>query len=223
MNLLSKTLLSVAAIAATCWVGSEIYRCVPISHPPGRLPLTGPEQENIAEGRAKRWQLPDNGPWITPLARYKIQAVVLSTSPYKKSYDDGAVASAWDIAVAWGPVADSRVLEAVRPRQFGRFVFWNYPAPEQQALVAKLLANTEEPPLSVPTMLERHIANIHVICDDAMKNRIHSLRTGTIVTLRGDLIQVEVPGMRPWRSSLVRTDTGNGACEIMHLRSLSIP
>jgi hypothetical protein len=40
--------------------------------------------------------------------------------------------------------------------------------------------------------------------------------------LAGELVEATGPQIGTWRSSLSRTDTGNGACELMWVRDASI-
>ena len=40
--------------------------------------------------------------------------------------------------------------------------------------------------------------------------------------MTGYLVEANFPGAaKPWRSSLVRDDTGDGACELMYVRLLN--
>jgi len=48
------------------------------------------------------------------------------------------------------------------------------------------------------------------------------VRVGDVVTLEGDLIEADKPGGWKWRSSLTRDDTGNGACELVYVKELTI-
>ncbi|HEV3148526.1 MAG TPA: hypothetical protein VGZ24_07735, partial [Chthoniobacterales bacterium] len=52
-------------------------------------------------------------------------------------------------------------------------------------------------------------------------SRCKSLRTGSLVHLSGELVEATGPGIGTWRSSLSRTDTGNGACELMWVEKMS--
>ena len=48
-----------------------------------------------------------------------------------------------------------------------------------------------------------------------------SLRQGELVHLEGELVEATGPELGTWRSSLSRTDTGNGACELMLVKDCS--
>ncbi len=47
-----------------------------------------------------------------------------------------------------------------------------------------------------------------------------SLRTGELIHLRGLFVEASGPGIGTRRSSLTRTDTGNGACELVWVEEL---
>jgi hypothetical protein len=46
-------------------------------------------------------------------------------------------------------------------------------------------------------------------------HRLRSVAGGDIIELRGYLVEVTAPDGWHWRSSLSRTDSGDGACELM--------
>ena len=51
--------------------------------------------------------------------------------------------------------------------------------------------------------------------------QLDDARVGGIVTLSGKLIEVTGKEGWQWRSSLTRDDTGNGACELIWVESVS--
>jgi hypothetical protein len=53
-----------------------------------------------------------------------------------------------------------------------------------------------------------------------MKDRLAGVKPGNIVRLRGQLVSVLGPDNFTWSSSLTRTDTGNGACELFYVESI---
>ena len=103
-----------------------------------------------------------------------------------------------DFAVGWGRMSDSSVLRDIEISQANRFYFWR----------------TENWPLERGE-IESHSANWHVIPDnDAVSRTLAGLRPGSLVELRGRLVDVE--GKEGGTStSLSRDDTGAGACEIL--------
>jgi hypothetical protein len=134
---------------------------------------------------------------------YSIDARVLHRRNY--TYDPGAALVPVDVAVGWGPMSDQSVLDRLNISQSMRFYFFEYRLP---------------PPIPLPDIVS-HSANMHVIpATPEIASRCKSLRAGTLVHLIGDLVEASGPGIPRWRSSLSRTDTGNGACELFYVEEI---
>jgi hypothetical protein len=127
----------------------------------------------------------------------------------RKDYSLGALASIvpTDFAVGWGPMSDSAVLADIEISQSNRFYYWrtqHWPIPRRD--------------------IEIHSANWHLIAENsAVGKALDRLRAGSLVELRGRLVDIE-GGDGGMRTSLTRDDTGAGACEILlaeHVRVLS--
>ena len=142
---------------------------------------------------------------LQPLASYQITGRVLAI----KSYQDAAAGdlAPYDVAVGWGPMAKGEILEKLDISQKDRFMHWHY--------------WTERPPLPEHEIVT-HCANIHVIpADDVLRQQMGKLKVGAVVKMEGDLVEARHPrAEHPWRSSLSREDTGEGACELLYLRTL---
>lgn len=161
--------------------------------------MQGPIPEPAPAIRLKEWTL-------TPLATYSIHARVLSKRKY--SSDATSEISPLDLLVGWGPMSDSAVIETMDFRQSQRFGYWQPDAAS---------------PLS-PDEITLHAANMHLIpANDSVRDRLNSLRVGSLVQLRGKLIEANRSGDsgNPWISSLTRTDSGNHACEILYVESVA--
>ena len=180
----------VAALASfAIW---RLYSTRDVHHEPGVLAAADPVQ-----------QLIDSGPVIErgefrlrPRAEFDATVRVL----HREDYSLGALASLvpTDFAVGWGRMSDSSVLAGIEISQANRFYFWR----------------TENWPID-RAEIESHSANWHVIPDnDLVRSVLARVRTGNIVELRGRLVDVEgrEGGMT---TSLSRSDTGPGACEIL--------
>jgi hypothetical protein len=75
---------------------------------------------------------------------------------------------------------------------------------------------------SVDPLIETHSANWHVIPgSDDIRAVLDELRAGSLVELRGQLVDIEGAQTR-MRTSLTRDDTGAGACEILLASSVSV-
>ena len=55
-----------------------------------------------------------------------------------------------------------------------------------------------------------------------MYRPLPKLRPGQLVTIDGYLVDVRGPGGFAWNTSRTRTDTGNGACEIVWVDALAV-
>lgn len=168
-----------------------------IDRPPGVLAPIEPRQRLV-----QRPAFQFGAYQLTPLAEFDVEARVLSVEKYRA--DGGARLSPIDFALGWGPMSDSAVLEHFRVRQGGRF-FTIYP--DEQAIDMKLAL------LSA--------ANMHLIpASGTLESELKRVRPGNIVHLRGQLVSVLGPNNFTWRSSLTRTDTGNGACELFYVEAV---
>lgn len=168
-----------------------------IDHPPGVLAPDQPWQQLV-----QRPPFAYGDYQLTPLADFEVAARVLSVEKY--NMDGGARVSPIDFALGWGPMSDSAVLSHFRIDQGARF-FTIYP--DEQALDLKT------------AML--NASNMHLIpADGILEDRLKRVKPGNIVLLRGQLVSVLGPDNFTWRSSLTRSDTGNGACELFYVESV---
>jgi hypothetical protein len=141
---------------------------------------------------------------ITPLATFSITARVLSRADY--SWDTESTISPLDLALGWGRMSDSAVLQKVNVSQSGRFYFWTvheFPIPEREMIESS--------------------ANMHLVpADDSVERQMKETKIGDVVSFDGFLIQAQLPGGAKWISSLTRSDTGAGACELVWVQHFSI-
>ena len=173
-----------------------------VTHPPGVIAPDEPMQTSLAG--ATPW--PAHGSRITPLASFYVRARVLSVEHYWMGRDSDL--SPVDLALGWGPMSDQRVVDQLSISQGGRWYRFNarngrYPLPASD--------------------LSAHSANMHMIPSNKdVAARLKALRSGELVVIRGYLVQVEGSGGWTWKSSLSRTDTGNGACELVWVEDLTV-
>lgn len=180
---------------AGLWYGSR-----PIEHPPGVLVPQAPRQTAETEARP----IPHRGYTLAPVARFDAEGRVLGRKAYRT--DEHARLAPYDLAVGWGPMSDSAVLDAFTITQMRRFYRWQtdrYPIPRNDVI--------------------RHSTNIHLIpATAAVEGAIARIREGHVVRLQGRLVNVRGPDGSRWRTSTSRTDAGMGACEILWLESVEI-
>ncbi|MEP7015986.1 MAG: hypothetical protein ABI925_11140, partial [Verrucomicrobiota bacterium] len=194
-----KFLAAILAITAACLAYWYLHR--PITYPPGVLIADEPSQINLPADTPAFQQ----GAFrLKPLAVFSIDARVLHRKIYRSDKQSALVPV--DLALGWGPMSDQHVLDQLKISQSARFYWYEY----------------EHPPIAKEEIIS-HSTNIHIIpATPEIAARCKSLRAGTLVHLNGDLVEASGPAIGSWRSSLTRTDTGNGACELMWVNDLSI-
>jgi hypothetical protein len=165
----------------------------PVRAPDGILAEGEPQQTMISEQRLQigRWTL-------TMRATYRLTARVLAREPYH--FDAMSDLAPEDLALGWGPMSDNSVLRTIDISQSNRFYYWRASSATRLAREAII----------------SHSANTHVIPQTpAIARALARLRPGEVVTLTGDLVDAVRDDGRSLKTSLVRTDTGAGACEVM--------
>lgn len=171
----------------------------PVSQPPGILAPLEPVQ--TAPASSTPWGFRKHS--LTPLACFELRARVLSTERYR--FDRAAELSPVDFALGWGPMSDTWVLEAFTIQQRDRWYFWSS---------AKMPISAGE--------VTRHSANMHMIpADSLVEERLLAVKPGQLVELRGKLIRADSPDGWHWVSSLTRTDTGDGSCEVVWVETVT--
>jgi hypothetical protein len=177
------------------WSGREV------THPPGILVAASPLQEPVG---AQRLHLSKTGYRVTALQRFSLEARVLGTERYW--FDRGAELAPVDLALGWGPMSDSAVLDQISISQSNRFHFWRvaqFPIPRHD--------------------IEVNSANMHMIpADSEVERTLKGLRVGEVVRVSGYLVEAVGDDGWRWRSSLTRADTGNGACELVWVEDLQV-
>lgn len=175
----------------------------PQSHPPGITSPFDPKQTEFATPLPK---ISKDGWTLEPLALFSVEARVLSKLYYKG--DSSSSISPVDLALGWGPMSNTAILERLDISQSNRFFHWRYwgqaPLPEREII--------------------RHATNAHIIpANDGVLEALGRVKKGSLVKLHGYLVEATHPALvRPWRSSLTRDDSGAGACEIIYLKSIVI-
>ncbi|HEY2124949.1 MAG TPA: hypothetical protein VGG94_05750 [Chthoniobacterales bacterium] len=190
-------LLVIGALAFGYW-----YEHRPITYPPGVLIPSEPAQSPETDATP----IPYHTFQLKPLAHFTVEARVLHRKIYR--YDRQASLVPVDLALGWGPMSDQGVLDRLTISQSMRFYWYEYRLP---------------PPIA-PEEIVAHSTNLHVIpATDEVEQHCKALRAGTLVHLRGELVEATGPelGTGIWRSSLSRTDTGNGACELMWVEEVT--
>ena len=139
------------------------------------------------------------------IAEYKIAGVIKSRKNY--SSDAAARVSPMDLVLAWGELNRSDIDDEIKYSQSGRWYFYRY----KTGTTADLI--------NISSMS----ANIHIIpADKSVLKALKKLGKGEYIELAGYLVNVDFgDGWPLWRSSIIREDTGDGACEIFYVTHIS--
>ncbi len=141
---------------------------------------------------------------ITPLAGFQIKARVLSKENYR--FDASSELSKTDLALGWGRMSDSAVLDNISISQSGRWYRWrtsHFPIPRKE--------------------IESSSGNMHLIpSTDQIQDAIDDVVKGDLVSFNGYLVEVKGANSFTWKSSLSRTDTGARSCEVVYVTSFQI-
>jgi len=197
LNLRTLLLALAALLAIAAWRHAQR----PVAHDPGVLVVAAPLQETIGTDLAP---LRKGDYSIRPLAKFSLSARVLSRADY--SWDTESKLAPTDLALGWGRMSDSAVLDRIDISQSGRFYYWRvreFPIPEREIIESS--------------------ANMHLIpADTVVQREIQRTRTGDVVTFDGYLVEADGPDGYKWISSLTRNDTGAGACELVWVEHFDI-
>jgi len=172
-----------------------------ITRSPGVLAAVAPVQSGL-EGTVPK--LAKAGYEIQALARFALEARVLGVERYR--FDRGADLSPVDLALGWGRMSDTSVLDRIEISQDGRFYYWRaeqYPIPREE--------------------IDTSSANMHMVpANERVAYQLKSVRRGHVVRLAGYLIEARGTDGWRWKSSLTRADTGSGACELIWVERLEL-
>ncbi len=145
---------------------------------------------------------------ITPLAHYVLRGVVVSRESYRTGWN--AELSPCDVAVVWGELAAGDAWRTLAWSQSGRWYFWKWHG--QQPFANELIASSS--------------SNTHVVpASPNLASAARALAAGDITELTGELVRIDGRKGQErvrWKSSLSRTDTGEGSCELLYLRRLRV-
>lgn len=191
-----RVILFTALLAIGTWQAFNRWQLRPVHPPDGPIAPTDPLQTNLdvtpVVTTVGRWRL-------TPRARYDITARILSREDYHFDLLSDLIPE--DLALGWGPMSDNRVLRAFEITQGARFYTWR----------------PKQPELPVPRQIViEHSANTHVIPANAVtRHQLERLRVGQVVHLTGLLVDGVRDDGAYIKTSLTRSDTGPGACEVV--------
>lgn len=197
-----RKLLFAVFLATAFWFGLDDWRQRSIDHPAGVLVATPPLQRDTPSGTP----FLHDGHTLTPRADFEVTARVLAAERYR--FDRLASLMPRDLALGWGVMSDSAVLEQLTISQSGRFYFWR--------------TNTPTPPAPLDLIIASS-ANMHLIpADRSVARTIDRARLGQLITLQGRLVDVRTTDGAQLKTSMTRGDSGAGACEVIFVESAHV-
>lgn len=164
--------------------------------PPGPVAPEEPVQTPLHPDDAVAWDR--DGFAFTAQARYRVTARVLGVRSYW-GRDPQAPVLPLDVALGWGVMSDSTVLDQLEVWQARRWFNYRW---------------TGAPPAN-PADMQRSAANVHLSpADETVADQLADIEEGDLVTLEGLLVNIQLPEGFVLRTSTSRGDSGAGACEI---------
>ena len=145
---------------------------------------------------------------ITSLAKYELSGVVVSKETYSSNWD-GEI-SPMDLAIVWGNLAEPEYDRFITYNQSNRWYHfkWREGSPVDHSYIIS------------------HSSNNHVIpANENIYRAIQTIRKKDRVVLKGLLVNLKgtYKGQTvTWNTSLSRTDTGNGSCELFYVSQVRI-
>lgn len=165
-----------------------------------------PVQIITKDNSAIIWQR-DTYQWeLTPRADFKVAGRVLTRKTYNNDWQSEA--SPLDLAIGWGELNDTRADNWVNWSQSGRWYYfrWHTDSPYKRQYIST------------------HSSNFHIIpATESLESVLLKIREDDRIILEGQLVDVAATGeTESWKNqtSLTRTDSGNGACEILLVKQL---
>lgn len=163
-----------------------------VTYPAGITAPDQPKQVNISE--PELWS--QNEFNFKPLAEYKLKARVLSRNNF--SLEKESEISPFDLALGWGPMSDQSIIDKIDISQSNRWYHWKadvLPIPSRE--------------------ISLNSANVHIIPkDESVEDKFDDVYKGSLIEMKGYLIEVTTADGWRWKSSLKRDDTGGGSCEL---------
>jgi hypothetical protein len=141
---------------------------------------------------------------LAPRADFEVSAVVAGAERYR--LDGGSFLSPVDLALTWGELPEEPYKSKVSYDQSARFYFWRVPT---RAMDLRYI--------------QEHSSNMHMIPGSPnVRRALLAVDPGDEVRVSGLLVNASMADGYNWKSSLSRTDSGPGACELVWVEELQI-
>jgi hypothetical protein len=148
---------------------------------------------------------------LTKVAEYSISARVIGTRNYRFKTQNRLAPK--DVALAWGFLSDESVDDKIKWSMRNRFYTYRIDDGVWLNSIGGL------------TAIAHNSANNHLIpADSDAARQIRAVRNGDYIRIEGYLVNVywtrDNGSWFRWNTSTTRTDTGDGACEIIYVTDI---
>ncbi|HSW56436.1 MAG TPA: hypothetical protein VLH59_15230 [Ignavibacteriaceae bacterium] len=171
-----------------------------VTYPAGVTAPDQPKQTSISV--IKKWESDEF--YFNALAEYQIKARVLSRNNF--SIGKESEISPFDLALGWGPMSDQSVIDKIDISQSNRWYRWRadvLPIPARE--------------------ISLNSANVHIIPkDETIKDKFDDVYSGSLIEMKGYLVEITTADGWRWKSSLKRDDTAGGSCELFWVEDLVV-
>jgi hypothetical protein len=171
-----------------------------VTYPAGVTAPDQPKQTNISV--IKKWESDEF--YFNALAEYQIKARVLSRNNF--SIGKESEISPFDLALGWGPMSDQSVIDKIDISQSNRWYRWKadvLPIPAKE--------------------ISLNSANVHIIPkDETIQDKFDDVYSGSLIEMKGYLVEITTADGWRWKSSLKRDDTAGGSCELFWVEDLVV-
>lgn len=141
---------------------------------------------------------------LQPHAAFDVSARVAAAERYR--LDAGASLAPVDLVLTWGKLPEEPFKSKVSYQQMTRYYFWRTPTADLDL-----------------GYIQAHSSNMHMIpAGENVRRALVSVDEGDAVRLRGLLVSASREDGFTWDSSLSRTDSGPGACELVWVEEIQI-
>ena len=166
--------------------------------------LPDPIQKNLSSKQYLELETKAGNIKVELVASYEVHAGVRGRKNYSSDYPSRI--SPMDLILAWGDLNQPKLIETVKFRQSGRWYYYNL---------------NPDAPVTV-SHVGQHSSNTHIIpANDEVLKKLKTVKENSVVLISGYLVNVIFEN-GPWSTSLSRTDTGDGACEILLVETITV-
>ena len=159
------------------------------------------DEPMVKECRSGRFEM-------TPLAEYKLSGIVVGKGSYSSGWDGEL--SPMDLAVAWGKLTEPENGRYVTYSQGYRWYHYRW---------------REGSPVA-PSYIASHSSNNHIIpANENIRRAVKTIKRKDRIVLKGFLVNLRGGSQGravAWNTSLSRTDTGSGSCELLYVSHVRI-